>query len=118
MNVSTSGEMMSGCTDYKNEVIYFPMNGMPYYYEFDPEQQWTPPRRINPTIFPGDEIDLSGKYSFISSEIDSMLYTITTKGELVKINPKTRVASLVKKRNIKRPDTDYITGLSCISSSR
>ncbi len=57
------------------------------------------PRRINPTIFPGDEIDLSGKYSFISSEIDSMLYTITTKGELVKINPKTRVASLVKKRN-------------------
>lgn len=100
MNVSTSGEMMSGCTDYKNEVIYFPMNGMPYYYEFDPEQQWTP-RRINPTIFPGDEIDLSGKYSFVSSEIDSMLYTITTKGELVRINPKTRVASLVKKGILK-----------------
>ncbi|MDD4591302.1 MAG: IPT/TIG domain-containing protein [Parabacteroides sp.] len=100
MNVSTSGEMMSGCTDYKNETIYFPMNGMPYYYEFDPEQQWTP-RRINPTIFPGDEIDLSGKYSFISSEIDSMLYTITTKGELVKINPKTRVASLIKKGILK-----------------
>lgn len=95
MNVSTSGEMMSGCTDYKNEVIYFPMNGMPYYYEFDPEQQWTP-RRINPTISPGDEFNLSGKYSFISSELDSMIYTITTKGELVKINPKTRVASLVK----------------------
>ena len=70
MNVSTSGEMMSGCTDYKNEVIYFPMNGMPYYYEFDPEQQWTP-RRINPTIFPGDEIDLSGKYSFISGLLES-----------------------------------------------
>jgi len=95
MNVSTSGEMMSGCTDPKNEIIYFPMNGMPYYYEFDPEQQWTP-RRINPTIFPGDDIDLSGKYSFISSEIDSMLYTITTRGELVRINPKTRVASLIK----------------------
>lgn len=76
------------------------MNGMPYYYEFDPEQQWTP-RRINPTIFPGDEIDLSGKYSFVSSEIDSMLYTITTKGELVRINPKTRVASLVKKGILK-----------------
>ncbi len=95
MDVSTSGEMMSGCTDYKNEVIYFPMNGMPYYYEFDPDQQWNP-RRINPTINPGDDIDLSGKYSFAVSELDSMIYTITTRGELVKINPKTRVASLVK----------------------
>lgn len=100
MNVSTSGEMMSGCTDTKNEVIYFPMNGMPYYYEFDPEQQWTP-RRINPTIQPGDNIDLSGKYSFAVSEMDSMLYTITTRGELVKINPKTRVASLVMKDILK-----------------
>lgn len=95
MNVSTSGEMMSGCTDYKNEVIYFPMNKMPYYYEFDPEQQWTP-RRVNPTINPGDEFDLSGKYSFTVCELDSMIYTITTNGELVKINPQTRVASLVK----------------------
>lgn len=95
MDVSTSGEMMSGCTDYKNEVIYFPMNGMPYYYEFDPDQQWNP-RRINPTINPGDDIDLSGKYSFAVSELDSMIYTITTRGELVKINPITRVASLVK----------------------
>ena len=100
MNVSTSGEMMSGCTDVKNEVIYFPMNGMPYYYEFDPEQQWMP-RRINPTIFPGDDIDLTGKYSFAMNELDSMLYTITTRGELVKINPKTRVASLVMKDILK-----------------
>ena len=100
MNVSTSGEMMSGCTDVKNEVIYFPMNGMPYYYEFDPEQQWMP-RRINPSVFPGDDIDLSGKYSFAMSHVDSMLYTITTRGELVKINPKTRVASLVMKDILK-----------------
>ncbi|MEA4917830.1 IPT/TIG domain-containing protein [Proteiniphilum sp.] len=100
MNVSTAGEMMSGCTDAKGEVIYFPMNGMPYYYEFDPEQQWTP-RRINPTIQPGDNIDLSGKYSFTVSEVDSMIYTITTRGELVKINPKTRVASLVMKDILK-----------------
>lgn len=100
MNVSTSGEMMSGCTDYKNEVAYFPMNGMPYYYEFDPDQQWTP-RRINPTVYPADSFDFSGKYSFACCELDSMLYTITTNGELVKINPKTRVASLVKKGILK-----------------
>lgn len=100
MNVSTSGEMMSGCTDEKNEVIYFPMNGMPYYYEFDPQQQWTP-RRINPIIPPGDEFDLSGKYSFACSESDGMLYTITTNGELVKIDPKTHVAELVKKDILK-----------------
>lgn len=100
MNVTTSGEMMSGCTDVKNEVFYFPMNGMPYYYEFDPEQQWMP-RRINPTIQPGDDIDLSGKYSFAMSAVDSMLYTITTRGELVKINPRTRVASLIKKDILK-----------------
>ena len=73
MNVSTSREMMSGCTDAKNEVIYFPMNGMPYYYEFDPEQQWTP-RRINPTIQPGDDIDLTGKYSFAVTKITVYLY--------------------------------------------
>ncbi len=100
MNVSTSGEMMSGCTDANNEVIYFPMNGMPYYYEFDPQQQWTP-RRINPTKFPGDEFDLSGKYSFACCELDSMIYTITTNGELVRINPKTRVAKLLKKDILK-----------------
>lgn len=100
MNVSTSGEMMSGCTDVKNEVIYFPMNGMPYYYEFDPQQQWTP-RRINPTKFPGDEFDLSGKYSFACCELDSMIYTISTNGELVRINPQTRVAKLLKKDILK-----------------
>jgi hypothetical protein len=94
MNVGSGGEMMSGCTDAKNEVFYFPMNGMPYYYEFDPEQQWMP-RRINPSN--PEKTNLSGKYSFAVSEVDSMIYTITTLGELVKINPKTRVASLVKK---------------------
>lgn len=102
MNVSTSGEMMSGCTDYKNEVIYFPMNKMPYYYEFDPEKQWTP-KRVNPAKPPGteDDFDLTGKYSLAMCELDSMLYTITTKGELVKINPKTRIATLVKKDILK-----------------
>jgi hypothetical protein len=95
LNSSTSGEMVSGCTDYKNETFYFPMNGMPYYYEFDPEKQWLA-RRINPVTNPGDVFDLSGKYSLITCELDSMLYTITTKGELVKINPKTHIAYLVR----------------------
>jgi len=94
LNSTSSGEMMSGCTDYKNETFYFPMNGAPYYYEFDPEKQWLA-RRINPVKNPGDEFDLTGKYSLITNELDSMLYTITTMGELVKINPKTHVASLV-----------------------
>jgi hypothetical protein len=98
LNVSGGGgndEMMSGCTDYKNETIYFPMNGMPYYYEFDPEKQWMA-KRVNPTSNPGDVFNLSGKYSMTTCELDSMLYTITTNGELVKINPKTHVAYLVK----------------------
>jgi hypothetical protein len=95
LNSSSSGEMASGCTDYKNETVYFPMNGMSYYYEFDPEKQWLA-RRINPITNPGDVFDLSGKYSFTTCELDSMLYTITTKGELVKINPKTHIAYLVR----------------------
>jgi len=99
-NSEVSGEMMSGCTDNKNEVFYFPMNDAPYYFEFDPEQQWMA-RRINPTIRQGDDFKLDGKYSFAMSEIDSMLYTITTNGELVKINPKTRVATLLKKDILK-----------------
>lgn len=100
LNATASGEIVSGCTDYKNETFYFPMNNRPYYYEFDPEQQWNP-RRINPTINPGDDIDFEGKYSFISSELDSMIYTITTRGELVQLNPKTRVAKLIKKDILK-----------------
>jgi hypothetical protein len=98
LNVSGGGtgeEMVSGCTDYKNETIYFPMNGMPYYYEFDPEKQWMA-KRINPVTNPGDVFNLSGKYSMTTCELDSMLYTITTNGELVKIDPKTHVAYLVK----------------------
>ena len=43
---ASQGEMMSGCTDAKGEVIYFPINNMPYFFAFDPEQQWTPRRII------------------------------------------------------------------------
>lgn len=100
LNSSSSGEVASGCLDYKGEVAYFPMNGGPYYYELDPEQQWMA-RRINPTKNPGDEFDFEHKYSLACCELDSMLYTITTNGELVKINPKTRVASLVMKDILK-----------------
>jgi hypothetical protein len=98
LNVSGGGgndEMMSGCTDYRNETIYFPMNGMPYCYEFDPDKQWMA-RRINPVTNPGDVFNLSGKYSITTCELDSMLYTITTNGELVKIDPRTHIAYLVK----------------------
>ncbi|MDR2954929.1 MAG: IPT/TIG domain-containing protein [Prevotella sp.] len=102
----TSGHILSGCTDGNGEVVYFPMDRAPYYLEFDPEQQWTP-RRINPTIRQGDEIDFEGKYSFTMSELDGMLYSITKKGELVKIDPKTRVVSLVKKDILK----EYLQGV-------
>jgi hypothetical protein len=100
LNSTSSGEMVSGCTDYKNETFYFPMNDAPYYFEFDPEKQWLA-RRINPVKNPGDEFDLTGKYSMITNELDSMLYTITTKGELVKINPKTHVAYLIMNNILK-----------------
>ncbi len=95
LNTSSAGEVASGCTDLNGETFYFPMNGGPYYYEFDPEKQWLA-RRINPTIKAGDNFDFSKKYSLAMSEIDGMLYTITTNGDLVKINTKTREASLVK----------------------
>ena len=97
---ASQGEMMSGCTDAKGEVIYFPINNMPYFFAFDPEQQWTP-RRIILTKEPGEDFNILGKYSFAVSPIDSMLYTISTDGELIKMNPKTKVASLVKKGILK-----------------
>ena len=104
LNVSSSGaatgEMMSGCTDAKGEIIYFPINNMPYFYGFDPEQQWTP-RRIILTKEPGEDFNILGKYSFAASPVDSMLYTISTDGELIKMNPKTKVASLVMKGILK-----------------
>lgn len=101
---AAQGEMMSGCTDANGEVIYFPLNNIPVYYEFDPEQQWTP-RRVTPTKQPGENFNLNGKYSFAVSQLDSMIYTISTDGELIKINPKTRIASLVMKDILK----DHIT---------
>jgi hypothetical protein len=88
-------ELVSGCTDHNNETVYFPKNGGAYYYEFDPEKRWIA-RRIIPEKNPGDEFDLNGKYSMTACALDSMLYTITTNGELVKIDPKTRIAKLVR----------------------
>lgn len=95
LNTTAYGEMASGCTDKDGKTFYFPMNGAPYYYEFDPEKQWLA-RRVNPTKRAGDEFDLSGKYSLAFNELDSSLYTITTRGDLVKIDPRTHEASLVK----------------------
>lgn len=95
LNTTTGGEMASGCTDNNGQVFYFPMNGAPYYYEFDPEKQWLA-RRVNPSKKAGDVFDFTNKYSLAMSELDGMLYTITTSGDLVKINPKTKEASLVK----------------------
>src|SRR5690606_23562446 len=43
----------------------------------------------------------TGKYSLAFNELDSSLYTITTQGELVKIDPRTHEASLVKKGILK-----------------
>ncbi|MDO5570270.1 MAG: IPT/TIG domain-containing protein [Bacteroidales bacterium] len=95
LNVNSSGSVVSGCTDAKNEVIYFPVYSQPYYFEFDPEKQWTP-RRVSPTkVNPKDEYDFGGKYSLAMCHVDSMLYTITTNGELIKINPKAKTTELV-----------------------
>jgi len=95
LNTTTGGEMASGCTDIEGKTFYFPMNGAPYYYEFDPEKQLLA-RRINPTLREGDVFNFNNKYSLAMNELDGMLYTITTEGKLIKINPKTREASLVK----------------------
>lgn len=92
LNTTSSGEMMSGTVN-NDGTFFFPMNQAPYYYEFNPNNQWLA-RRITPAKAGGD-FDFNGKYSFAINPLDSMIYTITTKGDLLKINPKTRVATLV-----------------------
>jgi len=95
LNTTAYGEVASGCTDLEKRVFYFPMNGAPYYYTFDPDNQWLA-RRVNPSINLGDQLDFSGKYSFAMNPKDGMIYSITTKGELIKINPDTKTIYLVK----------------------
>lgn len=94
LNTTSSGEMMSGTVD-RDGTFFFPMNQAPYYYEFNPNNQWLA-RRITPSKIGGD-FDFNGKYSFAFNELDSLLYTINTQGDLIKINTKTRSGSVVAK---------------------
>nr|WP_321522272.1 IPT/TIG domain-containing protein [uncultured Macellibacteroides sp.] len=97
LQYSTGGYILSGTCSPSSKTIYFPLDGSAQYYEFDPEKQWAP-RRVTPIKKSGSgDFDLERKYCLAVCPADNMLYTITTKGELVKINPKTHEAELVMK---------------------
>jgi len=104
LNTTSSGEMVSGTVNTEG-TFFFPMNQAPYYYEFNPNNQWLA-RRITPAKT-GGSFDFNGKYSFAFNDLDSMLYTINTNGDLLKINPKTRVATLLKSGILR----DRVSGL-------
>jgi hypothetical protein len=101
LQYSSGGYILSGTCTPSSQTIYFPLDGSAQYYEFDPEKQWAP-RRITPTKkADSDDFDLERKYCLAVCPADNMLYTITTQGELVKIDPGTHEAELVMKDILK-----------------
>ena len=101
---SGGGFLLSGTCCPKTQKIYFPLNGSAQYIELDPEKQWAP-RKVTPTLTKvGDfEIkDLYDKWSFAVSPEDQKIYTITKKGQLISIDPKTHEAELVMDGILKR----------------
>lgn len=95
LQYSSGGYILAGTCSPESQVVYFPLDGNAQYYEFDPEKQWAA-RRITPVKKDETEVfDLAGKYCLAICPDDNMLYTITTKGELVKIDTKTHESQLV-----------------------
>lgn len=97
--VSGGGYILSGTCSPTTQTIYFPLDGSIQYIELDPEKQWAS-RKITPRLKDGETFDLNNlanKYCFAVNPEDNMLYTITTKGELVRIHPKTHEVELIMK---------------------
>lgn len=94
---SGGGYILSGTCSPTTQTIYFPLDGSIQYIELDPEKQWAS-RKITPRLKAGETFDLNNlenKYCFAVGPEDNMLYTITTKGELIRIHSKTHEAELV-----------------------
>jgi len=88
----------------KTQVVYVPVGVGYEFYELDPSNMWYGKKRqiLHPTaeqqsMGMKDFATLTGdyKHSFAFSRVDGMIYTRSYKGQLIKIDPNTRVGQLV-----------------------
>lgn len=88
-------------TDVSGNVIMFPSDGGDNFYMLDPAAQWAPRRRqiLHPNaaqIAAGmTDFTINWKHGFAACKYDSMIYTRSYNGQVIKFDPNTRVGQLV-----------------------
>lgn len=88
-------------TDVSGSVIMFPSDGGDNFYMLDPAAQWAPRKRqiLHPNAAQIEsgmkDFTINWKHGFAACKYDSMIYTRSYNGQLIKFNPNTRVGELV-----------------------
>ncbi|EGK00223.1 IPT/TIG domain-containing protein [Dysgonomonas gadei] len=86
----------------QTQVVYVPLDAGDTFYELNPANQWIAKTRL--IQHPSSEQQAAGmvdfrsidwKHSFAFSDYDNMIYTRAYRGDLIKIDPETRVGQLV-----------------------
>lgn len=100
--------------DKNTQMVYVPNDNLDVFYEMTPSNMWIP--RIKSVLHPSAEQQAEGmvdfkqidwKHSFAFCEYDSMIYTRSNRGDLIKMDPKTRVGQLVDS-NLESDGDGYI----------
>lgn len=94
---SAQGDPQVPTINPANGKIYVPSAANSWYYEFDPELQWSSRQQqiLNPTDADKNFTPIDWKLSLAFNQEDGYVYTRSWLGEFVRFNPKTRVGELV-----------------------
>lgn len=80
-----------------NQRIYIPSDTGPYYWESDPELQWTSKmlQILHPNDAGKDYTPIDWKHSLAFNATDKLVYTRSWRGDFIRFDPKTRVGELL-----------------------
>ncbi|MCY4778082.1 IPT/TIG domain-containing protein [Sphingobacterium sp. UT-1RO-CII-1] len=80
-----------------NQRIYVPTDSGPYYWESDPELQWTTKvlQILHPNDAEKDYTPIDWKHSLAFNAKDKLVYTRSWRGDFIRFDPKTRVGELL-----------------------
>lgn len=81
--------------------VYIPLDGGYTFYELNPVNQWIAKTRL--VLHPSkeqqeegmDDFEINWKHSFAFSGYDNMIYTRSYGGDLIKVDPETRVGQKI-----------------------
>lgn len=92
---SGGGALNALSCDANGKVLFGPTDAGVSFYEFDPERLWQPKRFNIVQADDSEDYQLQWKHSVTVCELDSMMYTRSYDGEVIKFHPKTKKGWLV-----------------------